>query len=325
MENVKKSIVITSIFNPTQAVHKFADNKDYELIVVGDKKTPQNWQCDGVVFLGVENQEVDNFSKMLPYNHYCRKMLGYLHAFKTGAEIIVDTDDDNIPYDDWNFPEFEGNKKVIEADLGFINIYQLYSNEYIWPRGLPLQYLQHNKDFQNKIIEKEIKVGIWQGLADGEPDVDAVFRMVFPKSVKFTSNEHYVLDKKTITPFNSQNTAFVKELFPLLYLPTYVTFRYTDILRGLVAQPIMWAKNYHLGFTGATVWQERNAHNLFKDFISEVPMYTTAHKVVDIVESVISSNNSILDNMLLGYEALLKEEIVTKEELVTLEAWLKYF
>ena len=41
-----------------------------------------------------------------------------------------------------------------------------------------------------------------------------------------------------------------------MYLPTFVTFRFTDILRSYVAQPIMWNAGYRLGFTNATVTQK---------------------------------------------------------------------
>ncbi|WP_158011097.1 hypothetical protein [Hymenobacter lapidarius] len=34
------SIVITSIFAPTEAVTKFANLPDYQLVVAGDKKSP---------------------------------------------------------------------------------------------------------------------------------------------------------------------------------------------------------------------------------------------------------------------------------------------
>ena len=44
-------IVITSIFEPTKAVKKFAQLKDYQLVVVGDKKSPENWESENVVYL----------------------------------------------------------------------------------------------------------------------------------------------------------------------------------------------------------------------------------------------------------------------------------
>jgi len=123
-------------------------------------------------------------------------------------------------------------------------------------------------------------------------------------------------------PFNTQNTIIIKELFPLLYLPTYVTFRFTDILRGLIAQPIMWLYGYQLGFTNATVTQKRNPHDYKKDFISEIPIYENCDEIIEIVSNVISAENNISDNLRLAYKALLNKSIVTKNELITLEAWL---
>src|SRR5690349_20237412 len=98
---MKKFIVITSIFKPTQAIESFSRLKDYQLIVVGDKKTPADWQYENVTYLNVDDQISlsSSLANAIPYNHYGRKMLGYVYALKQGADIIIDTDDDNIPYD----------------------------------------------------------------------------------------------------------------------------------------------------------------------------------------------------------------------------------
>jgi hypothetical protein len=108
-----------------------------------------------------------------------------------------------------------------------------------------------------------------------------------------------------------------------MYLPAHVTFRFTDILRGLIAQPIMWLYNYQLGFTNATVIQKRNPHDYFKDFISEIPMYQHCENVVGIVESAINKDKSICDNLYEAYRALHKAGIVNEKEFSILDAWLK--
>ncbi|WP_109313748.1 hypothetical protein [Ruegeria sp. AU67] len=74
---------------------------EVDLVVVGDRKTPDNWSCDGAEYLSVERQLSLGFrlSDALPFDHYCRKMIGYLLAARNGAEMIVDTDDDNLPKD----------------------------------------------------------------------------------------------------------------------------------------------------------------------------------------------------------------------------------
>jgi len=321
---LKSFIVITSIFEPTIAVRAFAKNMDHQLVIVGDKKGPFNWDLEDCEFLPIEKQEKLNFQlvNMLPYNHYCRKMLGYLFAISKGAEYIIDTDDDNIPNDDWEFPETYGAFDYLSDNLGFVNIYQFFSEQKVWPRGLPLNLI--NVDFSLTPLNRvsNLKVGIWQGLADEDPDVDAIYRMVSNEPVIFNKRSPIVLGKGTVSPFNTQNTFITKELFPLLYLPTFATFRYTDILRGLIAQPIMWNHGFYLGFTEATVIQKRNPHDYLRDFESEVPMYLTTHLVVDIVSSAISPSGSVCDNLLEAYKALLVKGIVDEREIDVLKIWI---
>jgi hypothetical protein len=319
---LKKFIVITSIFEPTLAVKKFAALSDYKLIVVGDLKTPKNWNYSGVTYLGVDEQKELNseFADLLPYNHYGRKMMGYVYAIQQGADIIIDTDDDNIPYENWNFPDFEGSFDTIDKEQGFYNIYSDFTTQKIWPRGLPLQLINSTQAFTRSTSNS--KIGVWQGLADGDPDVDAIYRLVSDVPCTFEKRKPVVLEDGTICPFNSQNTAFRKELFPLLYLPAYVTFRFTDILRGIVAQPILWKHGYRLGFTEATVFQERNPHNYMRDFESEVPMYLNGEKAYNKANgsAFSSSISSHLHNV---YVDLLNEKIVGQKEVDLLEAWLK--
>jgi hypothetical protein len=318
------NIIITSIFEPTEAIKKFSKLENMKLIVVGDKKTPKNWCNKNTNFISVDDQEKMSFSlrRVLPYNHYSRKMIGYLVAMQNEASYIIDTDDDNIPKSNWHFPDIEGTYSTIPDNLGFVNIYQLYSSHKIWPRGFPLRFVNTNFHLDEKIRIANHKIGVWQGLADEDPDVDAIYRLIDNSFCYFKERDPIVLGKGTITPFNTQNTMIIRDLFPLLYLPTYVTFRFTDILRGLIAQPIMWLYDYHLGFTNATVIQKRNIHNYMNDFISEIPMFLNCEKVIEIVSSSISSNKSIVDNLYNSYLALLKVKIVSENELLTLEAWI---
>jgi hypothetical protein len=320
----KKTIVITTIFSPTDAVVAFSKLNDYNLIVIGDKKTPNEWACNNVEYIPISAQEKLPFelSQVLPYNHYCRKMLGYLIAIENGAEYIIDTDDDNLPKDNWHFPTFDGTFRSVIEHMGFVNIYQLFTKQKIWPRGLPLNFILKDFELEKHLLTKNCKIGIWQGLADEDPDVDAIYRLTINKPCYFNNADPVVLGGGTISPFNTQNTIICKELFALLYLPTYVTFRFTDILRALVAQPIMWLYDYQLGFINATVVQKRNPHNYFEDFLSEIPMYESSHKIISLVEKAISVNDTIETNLYNAYQALHKAEIVCVEELQTLTCWL---
>ncbi|MDJ0364555.1 STELLO glycosyltransferase family protein [Hymenobacter sp. H14-R3] len=320
------SIVITSIFAPTEAVTKFANLPNYQLVVAGDKKSPVDWQEPNVTYLDVAAQEALGFgmSAKLPFNHYGRKMMGYLHAIREGAEVIVDTDDDNIPYDDWAFPAMSGSFATAPADKGFVNIYKNFTSHHIWPRGYPLDLIL-NTDHNLKeadLTHQEAKIGIWQGLADSDPDVDAIYRLVDNTEIFFDKRDPIVLPIGTLCPFNSQNTLVRRELFALLYLPAYVTFRFTDILRGLVAQPIMWAHGYRLGFTQATVLQVRNPHDYVKDFESEIPCYLHPNRVIAAVQRALKPGNTVAEDLRAAYAELLTENIVTAQETELLDLWL---
>lgn len=322
-------VVITTIFEATEAVKKFANNPCNHLVIAGDKKTPVNWNIEGanadVTFLPFDKRFGYNLEKVLPFNHYCRKMIGYIWASKNGAQVIYETDDDNYPKDNWEPVEFNKQELFTAENIGFVNIYKYFSKEDIWPRGYPLELITDKKHLINEsdLQNKNLKVGIYQGLVDNEPDVDAIYRLTNNKKCDFEDRPSVALSIGTVCPFNSQNTFTRQELFPLLYLPSTVTFRFTDILRGLIAQPLMWNEGYHLCFTKATAIQERNVHNYLKDFESEIPCYLYAQKVVDIAVAIIQDGLTLKDNMFNVYKALFEENIVKKEELDILEAWLK--
>ena len=322
----RKFIVITSIFPPTEAVKRFSELEDYSLVVVGDLKSPEEYELPEAKFLSVNLQKKLGFrlSDLLPFNHYCRKNLGYLYAAKNNADYIIDTDDDNIPYKDGGFPDFKGNFLQAGLKPGFVNIYKYFTKQNIWPRGYPLRLLapEQNVDFPENLPTANVKIGFWQGLADEDPDVDAIYRLLYNTPCTFEKKPPLTLKKGVISPFNSQNTACIKELFPLLYLPSTVSFRFTDILRSFIAQPVMWMYDYHLGFTSASVKQLRNVHDYMKDFESEIPVYLNTELVVENVMENVSPECTIAENLFLAYESLVKCKVVQKEELVLLKAWI---
>ncbi len=58
-----KYIITTTINNPTEAIHKFDNMPEWKLIVVGDKKTPSNYNLKNGIYLSPEDQE--NYDKDL--------------------------------------------------------------------------------------------------------------------------------------------------------------------------------------------------------------------------------------------------------------------
>lgn len=324
---MSKYIVITTINQPSEAVRRFSELPDYRVVVVGDRKTPAEWYCENVDFLAASGPCTDSFAlgSRLPFNSYARKNLGYLYAIRSGAEAIVDTDDDNIPKPDWEFPPFDGVFEQSQPDLGFVNVYKSYTDAHIWPRGFPLDLINTKSRWLTRdgVSSTPVKVGVWQGLVDQDPDVDAIYRLVVGEPCTFSKGAPIVLASGTTCPFNSQNTIFAREVFPLLYLPSSVSMRFTDILRGLVAQPILWRHGCALGFTGPTALQVRNPHDYLDDFRLEVSCYLNTYTAVNAVEGAVRSGLSLADNLVQAYEALHAAAIVDRSELELLDLWIK--
>lgn len=318
---MKHFIIITTINDKTEGIRKFERMPDYKLIIVGDKKTPEYEDNENLAYLSVDLQdrEFRNLARALPYNHYTRKNIGYLYALKHGADVIYDTDDDNLPYDYWGFDPFECSN-MLGSDRQYVNIYKYFTDHHIWPRGLPLdEVLAKNK--LDKDITEPARIGVWQGLADNDPDVDAIYRLTNGVPINFEMKPPIALPLGIYAPFNSQNTLWRRELAALMYLPAYVSFRLTDILRGYIAQVIMHHHGFHLGFTGASVYQERNDHDLIKDFKDEIDCYVNIKPIVNLLEDV-GYSDDVNDNLMSAYIRLVKEQFVPERELASVDVWL---
>lgn len=290
---MKKYIVITSIHNPSKAIREYAGWKDWQLVVVGDRKSPEGWHCEGVVYLGLDEQYemFGEFAKRIPENTYIRKMLGYIYAIRNGADVIFESDDDNIPYVDANLeveklllPQVQCTKKIVRSNDAWVNIYALFGQKKCWPRGFPLSHLRR----QEYRLESS-KLGnapVVQFLADVDPDVDAIYRMLNDDEVLFAKERSFSLAEGTHSPFNSQATLWLSSAFPLLFFPIGVTDRTTDILRGYIALSCMWAQGVSLEYRSPIVYQERNPHNLKKDFDEENFLYTSGENVCERLREV---------------------------------------
>jgi hypothetical protein len=322
---LKTTLIITSIAAPNSAMKSFAaeaGNHGIKFMVIGDRSSPEKFDLDNCQFVSIDEQKKLNFrlAKNLPEKHYSRKNLGYLIA--ANDDIIIETDDDNFPKKEfWNSRSKNLNSELIEGE-GWLNVYKYFSYSFIWPRGFPLEFLK--KEIPLKKITKEINAPIQQGLADENPDVDAVYRMCHELPAIFQKKNSITLGKNTWCPFNSQNTTWFKDAFPLLYLPSYCSFRMTDIWRSFIAQRIAWTCEWNILFHNATVWQERNEHNLLRDFEDEIPGYLHNSKICSLLGNLDlkSGVENMSENLLRCYSMMVEEKFIQNEELKLLEDWL---
>lgn len=323
-------LVITSIAKPDNKVLQlFAQEsklKKFDFIVIGDKPSPADFHIEGCQFYGLETQKKLDFAfaKKVPERHYSRKNIGYLQAIKSGAKIIVETDDDNFPkLEFWNEREAQQQIPVLE-NQEWVNIYNYFTKNTIWPRGYPLEEIQKSVPELNDFPTVTAFCPIQQGLADENPDVDAVFRLTNSQATYFDKNIKVGLGKKSWCPFNSQNTSFFPPAFPLMYLPSYCSFRMTDIWRSFVAQRICWENQWTILFDEASVWQERNSHNLLRDFEDELPGYLNNHKICKTLEALElkKGEEHLFENLKSCYQSLVNLGVVGEEELPLLDCWI---
>ncbi|MDH5377830.1 MAG: STELLO glycosyltransferase family protein, partial [Gammaproteobacteria bacterium] len=237
--------------------------------------------------------------------------------------FIFDTDDDNAPLDNWQKRELRTQARAC-THAGWINVYRCFTDEHIWPRGLPLEYILNNDSIELQKNTVAVNSPIQQGLANGSPDVDAVWRLTLDKNIAFEANSSILLKEGAWCPFNSQSTWWFPQAFPLLYLPSYVSFRMTDIWRSFVAQRCLWAMKHGLVFHGPEMFQERNPHNLIRDFEQEIPGYVGNTKICKILEkqNLTSGLEQVGDNLHRCYESLVSAGFIPPQEMKLVEAWL---
>ena len=276
--NDKTALVVTTIAAPNQALRLLADGArqiGWDFIVVGDGKSPIDFELQGCRHFSVAAQLETGFSSAdaCPLNRYARKNIGYLLAARDGAQCIIETDDDNIPRPAFFSLRSRRCTVPISLGAGWVNVYRWFTDANIWPRGLPLDAV-HTPNIQlTRLTTDEVDCPIQQGLADGDPDVDAIYRMLLPLPQSFRTDVRVALGTNSWSPFNSQNTTWWRDAFPLLYLPAYCSFRMTDIWRSFVAQRIAWENGWSVLFHEATLLQQRNQHNLMTDFEEEISGY----------------------------------------------------
>lgn len=342
---VRATVVMTTINSPrTEILRRWRSVG--QVIVVGDAKTPHTaWNKCANVSQFISNEYTRGTEPLdrrylpgilgargtvlyylLPQNSYSRKMLGYIAAMRLRPDTthIVDTDDDNIPTPTFYMPPFQGKFfSVAHSSTPWTNIHAVTAEPgATWPRGFPLSKIVGSK-CEIDYIGRNVKIGVWQGLVDGDPDVDAIHRLT-GQTVKFRPTVPVVIAPGSVCPFNSQNTVWDARLLPLMYLPTEVEFRYADILRSVVAQPIMRGLGLALGFYGPTAIQTRNEHKLMDDFADELSMYTTVEEAYEACTEACASAKNAVDALRRSYAALENRSIITSigMEHEQLECWL---
>jgi len=334
---MKIAVVMTTIHNPEnlKMIQRSLSNEDH-IVIATDRKTPFIQPQQNVHIMDIPKQIA--FCKNpigVPFDCIQRRNMGYLYAIKQiDPDVIITIDDDNFPPTNWvkehvsHLGQTTGD--VYNFTTNIIDELLKISCDYhehcfnVVHRGVcfsqALEFNQENKKYE--ILEKmEVNVGVNAGMWAGDPDINAYDRILHP-NIKSADDDHLSLivePKKWFHPFNSQNTSFVRALFPTLFLvPMYAHFygykfgRFDDIWQSYVCQKIMAHHNMCVRFGSPVVKQNRNEHNVIRDLEEEYPGLLFTSKFIEALNSITLLCRSPLENM---YEIadiflLSKEEIL---------------
>jgi hypothetical protein len=303
-----KAIVLTTI-NVPKNIPEFMEKADGEWIpiIVGDLKTPHGdvekiCKQNHGVYLSPEKQVTLGFSHAaaVSWNCYDRKNIGYLFALREGAEIIYSTDDDNFPtVDHWDTYIKLGKQKIetISSKSGWWNCCSL-GDAKITPRGYPVWLIQENPEY--KSTSKQVDIGIQVGLWVGDPDIDAMTRILSTPTVKKYQDKDVALDTGTMCPYNSQNTFISREMMPANMLwscPRTEYYRYDDIFAGYVGQVIAWHHGKNIKFGHPLLRQDRNTHDLAKDLRSEIGGMECQKDFFSVLRSIELTGINVRENL----------------------------
>ena len=274
---MRKYIVTTTINEPTRAIKAFDSLAEWHLIVIGDKKTPTSYSLNRGTYISPNEQDelYPELSKNIGWNCIQRRNIGFLYALTQGAELIASVDDDNIPLADW------GNnvklQKLIRVNKfkglgGVFDPIAVTNYPQLWHRGFPIQQLnERNYESLGEVEESfDIQADFW----NGDPDIDAICRMEHKPNCTFDEN-CFPFASDSISPFNSQNTFLSRNALKNYFMFPKVG-RMDDIWAAYYVQSI----GFKVYYQRASVFQERNVHDLTLDFEREVIGYLNNKKIL---------------------------------------------
>jgi hypothetical protein len=265
-------IITTTINKPTLATQKFAKINGWDFLVVGDTKTPHHEYKD-YMYLHPEDQEKldKTLSDMIGWGCIQRRNMGFVYALENGYKRIATVDDDNIPLENWGGIFEPQEVDVYSTNFGFFDPLSVTNNNHLWHRGFPIQHV-HKKNNVTKTKKYFEKFDVQANLWNGDPDVDALCRMIYSPMCTF-DNSWYTTD--CATPFNSQNTILSRDA-----LKHYFMFDKVGRMDDIFGSYVLQKKGFNVVFGPPTVYQDRNEHDLTVDMKKE---YIGYENVKDIL------------------------------------------
>jgi hypothetical protein len=289
-----KTTLVTTTINVPVLLRNYAQNAsryghtDLDIIVIGDRKSPPETAdfCKTVdllcpcTYLDIPSQEnyLAGFPELwrhIPFDCIQRRNIGMLMAYRNGADIVITIDDDNFV----TAQDFVGLHGVVgtsrevavyASTSGWLDVCAFLETDdgaRFYHRGYPQKMRwterEHFVTTQRATRRIAVNAGFWLD----NPDIDALSRMERQPVVRgfkpsWTGN--VVLEAGTWSPFNSQNTALMRDALPAYFLSPYIG-RYDDIWASYIINRIAEHIGDAISFGEPLVRQQRNPHDLWKD------------------------------------------------------------
>ena len=312
---MRTALITTSIHVPTVLALYRRLGPDVAFFVAADEKTPR----EAYEFCAtISNCEIYSPDRQRELGYACSELIGWscverrnialLEAVKWGADAIVTIDDDNASID----PSYFHNFSVLALPTGqyelgpaenpgrgalvheFSGLKASSPTGWFDPGCLLVPQTKH-RGFPIGIRSEPVftpvtdaRIGVAQGLCLGDPDIDAVTRIALNPiihSVSELGHAGIVADPRCWTVWNTQNTAFIRELAPAMFQMPGVG-RYSDIYASLITQRVMRERGLYVHFGQPFIWQQRNKHNLIGDLRQEIDGMEKIERFCKYLDSV---------------------------------------
>ena len=285
---MKISLVTTTVTVPRVLEQYRALDKDVTIIVAGDDIDPETERAIDAFCAGIDARYL-SYAEQASLDYAVHDVIGplsiqrrnvaILEAIRSGADIVVTVDDDNEPAERGYFAHIRAALRdsivgpcVRYGNSGWFNPGAFSLPPYSY-RGFPYSLRPQLPDAPlPSVTFSARRIGVLNGLVEGDPDINATERieigpLVHGYDVPF--QDIAVHPSVAWAPINSQNTAYVRELTPLMAVLPGVG-RYDDIFGSFIAQRVLMDTDWHVAFGQPFVRQERHPHDLLRDLEQEM-------------------------------------------------------
>jgi len=338
LEQAMKIALVTTTINVPRVLPLYgAHNGSVAFFTIGDEKTPmaadETPLCYNYYNPERQNKLGYGCSELIGWNCIQRRNIGFLEAVRYGADIIVSIDDDNYPMDPFYFDNFHDllvqpfNGLAVKPATWF-NPGALCEPQII-QRGFPAEALPNC--FSVRPVT-DAPVGVAQGMIMGDADVWATARhSIFAarnRNRPTVVNPTELLRSGVVlkpthqdwTVFNTQNTAFIRQLTPAMFCPPGLG-RGDDIVAALVTQRVMRETGHFVHFGRPFAFQERNEHDGQADIAAESWIMRYVGEIARELDDLSIPEESIVDKVRAIYGNFLQFDWFPKPAIMAALAW----